>query len=174
MEWSLYWQMASKAFDVFKEKFALYGDSWRHLRLHSLTDLLYNRALRIRNLSNNSSATGESPQADWWGIINYSVLALWCLEGVWSHLTTPEALFEMYQKTLHQSWQVLQKKNADYADAWQSMRPDSFIDFILMKLERIRHMDQQTPLPHQSLHDNYIDILNYALLHQLRCESSSA
>ncbi|MGQ9864375.1 MAG: DUF1599 domain-containing protein [Bacteroidia bacterium] len=174
MEWSLYWQIALGAYEVFQEKFALYGESWRHLRLHSLTDLLYNRALRIRNLSDHPPATGEPPQADWWAIVNYSVLALWLLDEAWPHPATPETLLDKYQKTLHQAWQILQKKNADYGDAWQRMRPDSFIDFILMKLERIRHMDQQSPLPYQALHDNYTDILNYALLHQLRRESPPA
>ncbi len=59
----------------------------------------------------------------------------------------------------------MQDKNHDYGEAWRSMSQASFVDLILMKLQRIRQIltnDGKT-LISEGIDANYLDILNYAV-----------
>ena len=59
----------------------------------------------------------------------------------------------------------MQNKNHDYGEAWRSMSQESFVDLILMKLQRMRQIlsnDGKT-LISEGLDANFQDILNYAV-----------
>lgn len=151
-----------KALDIFSQKYAQYGESWNELSLPSLIDLLYIKASRIRTLlrGEGAAATGESPIYDWIALANYAALALAKLRQV----PPRESLSAMYAE----AQALLEKKNADYGDAWQHMRPLAFVEFILMKLARLRQMDSAPEENASAIADNLFDILNYALLYLSR------
>ncbi|MDW8015158.1 MAG: DUF1599 domain-containing protein [Bacteroidia bacterium] len=158
----LYVEWQHKALSIFLQKKALYGESWRELSLPSFTDLLYIKASRIRTLlqGDSPSATGESPTADWLALVNYAALALAKLRDLEPQTALPQ-LYEEAQA-------LLEKKNADYGDAWQHLRPLAFIEFILMKLARIRQMDSNPQSHALAITDNLFDVVNYALLYLSR------
>jgi hypothetical protein len=159
---------AEQAQRIFQEKKAQYGESWAELSLPSFVDLLYIKAQRIRTLLlKGESATGEAPLYDWLALANYAGLALLKLRHVQAPIE--EALSTLYLE----AQRLLARKNADYGDAWQHMRPLAFIEFILMKLSRLRQMDQEVAQHAPSIQDNLFDILNYALLYLSRYGNAS-
>ena len=59
----------------------------------------------------------------------------------------------------------MERKNHDYGEAWRNMRVSSFTDLILMKLLRLKQIednDGQT-LISEGPEANYVDILNYSV-----------
>ena len=61
-----------------------YGEAWREMRVSSLTDLILQKLLRVKQIENNSGKTivSEGIDANYQDMINYSVFAL-------IHLTNP-------------------------------------------------------------------------------------
>jgi hypothetical protein len=59
-----------------------YGEAWRDMRVSSLTDLIIQKILRIKQIENNNGKTlvSEGIDANYQDIINYSVFALIHLE----------------------------------------------------------------------------------------------
>jgi hypothetical protein len=56
-------------------------------------------------------------------------------------------------------------KNHDYGEAWRDMSQESFVDLILMKLNRIRQIlsNDGITLISEGIDANFVDILNYAI-----------
>jgi len=152
-----------KAQAIFTQKRQQYGESWRALSFPSLIDLLLIKAHRLRTLyqqnRQDKPATGENPIEDWLSLVNYGAIALASLEK------NPEiSVEELVKQNLELAQHTLERKNADYGDAWRLMRPLAFAEFILMKLERLRQMDHDLYTHHGAIRDNLIDIINYAIL----------
>ena len=59
-----------------------YGEAWREMRVSSLTDLILQKLLRIKQIEDNSGKTlvSEGIDANYSDIINYAVFALIHLE----------------------------------------------------------------------------------------------
>ncbi|MEM6892103.1 MAG: DUF1599 domain-containing protein [Bacteroidota bacterium] len=55
-----------------------YGEAWRDMRVSSLTDLILQKLLRVKQIENNQGATlvSEGIDANYQDIINYAVFAL--------------------------------------------------------------------------------------------------
>ncbi len=55
-----------------------YGEAWREMRVSSLTDLILQKLLRVKQIENNKGKTiiSEGIKANYQDIINYSVFAL--------------------------------------------------------------------------------------------------
>mgnify|MGYP001237337146 CR=1 FL=1 len=55
-----------------------YGEAWREMRVSSLTDLIIQKLLRVKQIENNKGKTivSEGISANYMDIINYSVFAL--------------------------------------------------------------------------------------------------
>lgn len=55
-----------------------YGEAWRDLRVSSLTDLILQKLLRVKQIENNQGKTlvSEGVDANYQDMINYSVFAL--------------------------------------------------------------------------------------------------
>ena len=86
---------------LFVKKMSDYGAAWRILRLPSLTDQIFIKAQRIRQLQENSvRKVDEGEKSEFIGIINYSVMALIQLElGVVENLDlTSEEAIKLYDK----------------------------------------------------------------------------
>ena len=59
----------------------------------------------------------------------------------------------------------MKKKNHDYGEAWRDMRVSSLTDLILMKILRIKQIEDnngQTSIS-EGIDANYYDMLNYAV-----------
>ncbi len=155
---------------IFKNKTADYGTAWRVLRLPSLTDQVLIKAQRIANLQQMTVAEQQLPenQADEFkAIVNYCIMALIQSElGVASSQQTElSEPLKQYDKQAAVAQHLMQQKNHDYGEIWRSMRVSSMTDIILMKLLRIKQIEENKGATKVSegVEANYLDILNYAV-----------
>ena len=153
---------------LFIKKMSDYGSAWRILRLPSLTDQIFIKGQRIRQLQENSvRKVDEGEKSEFIGIINYSVMALIQLElGVVENpdLTTEEATI-LYDKHVSITKQLMEDKNHDYGEAWRDMRISSLTDLIIQKLLRVKQIEdnQGKTLVSEGIDANYQDMINYAV-----------
>lgn len=154
--------------DVFVNKQLDYGTAWRILRPSSLTDQIYIKANRIRSIqTKGEQKVDEGIAPEFIGIVNYSVMALIQLElGVAEEPDLDgEKALEYYNKYLYAARDLMLDKNHDYDEAWRNMRVSSLDDIILMKLLRIKQIEdnQGRTTVSEGLDANYFDIINYAV-----------
>jgi hypothetical protein len=154
--------------EVFEVKQKDYGTAWRILRLSSLTDQIYIKANRIRSLQTKDvNLVDEGIVPEFIGIVNYSVMALIQLElGVAESADlSAEKSIELYSGKIKESRDLMMNKNHDYDEAWRNMRVSSFTDIILMKLLRIKQIEDNKgkTIVSEGLDANYQDIINYSL-----------
>jgi hypothetical protein len=76
--------------------------------------------------------------------------------------TIADALYEKYAK---EAYELMAKKNHDYGEAWRSMRVSSLTDLILMKLLRVKQIEDNegATIMSEGIDANYFDMLNYAV-----------
>lgn len=153
---------------LFVKKMSDYGSAWRILRLPSLTDQIFIKAQRIRQLQENDvRKVDEGERAEFIGIINYSIMALIQLElGVVENpdLST-EAATDFYDKHIGITKELMENKNHDYGEAWRDMRISSLTDLILQKLLRVKQIEDNKgkTLVSEGIDANYQDMINYAI-----------
>ena len=153
---------------LFIKKMSDYGSAWRILRLPSLTDQIFIKATRIRQLQENDvRKVDEGEKPDFVGIINYSIMALVQLElGIVenSDLNTEEATV-LYDKHSNITKELMMDKNHDYGEAWRDMRVSSLTDLILQKLLRVKQIEDNKgkTIVSEGIDANYQDMINYAV-----------
>ena len=153
---------------LFVKKMSDYGSAWRILRLPSLTDQIFIKAQRIRQLQENDvRKVDEGEKSEFIGIINYSVMALIQLElGVVDQpdLTTEEAT-SLFDKQVTITKELMENKNHDYGEAWRDMRVASLTDLILQKLLRVKQIEDNKgkTIVSEGIDANYQDMINYAV-----------
>jgi hypothetical protein len=153
---------------LFEKKTQDYGTSWRILRLPSLTDQIYIKARRIRSIrEKGTQKIADDINSEFIGIINYCIIAL--LQIGWTadsrtEMPLPEVL-QGYDKVVAQNIALLANKNHDYDEAWRLMRVSSMTDIILMKLLRVKQIEDNAgeTLVSEGVGANYQDMLNYAV-----------
>ncbi|MCZ8355972.1 MAG: DUF1599 domain-containing protein [Cyclobacteriaceae bacterium] len=153
---------------LFAKKTKDYGTAWRVLRLPSITDQIFIKAQRIRSIQEKGTQKIEDPIKDEFiGIINYCLIALVQME---LPADAPlemsyETLQPLYEKTVHETLSLQLNKNHDYGEAWRDMRVSSMTDIILMKLYRVKQIEdnQGKTLVSEGVKANYQDIINYAV-----------
>lgn len=161
--------------EVFVNKMKDYGSSWRILRTASLTDQIYIKANRIRSIEQKGiQKIAEGIRPEFIGIVNYSVMALVQLElGTAGELelNNKEAL-KLYDRHIRSASDLMENKNHDYDEAWRNMRISSLTDIILMKLMRIKQIEDKAgeTLVSEGVDANYRDIINYALFALIKLE----
>jgi len=168
-----YRQIEERCKAVFLGKHRDYGVAWHILRLSSLTDQMYIKARRIRSLEENDlRKVDEGIEPEYVGLVNYGVMSLMKLELEEEAIKglSPEELSESYDKYLKEARDLMTNKNHDYGEAWRHMRVSSLTDLILMKLLRIRQIeDNEGKTMHsEGLDANYIDIINYSIFALIR------
>ena len=74
----LYNTMVSKTRELMMNKNHDYGEAWREMRVSSLTDLILQKLLRIKQIEDNKGNTlvSEGIDANYTDIINYAIFAL--------------------------------------------------------------------------------------------------
>jgi Nucleotide modification associated domain 1 len=162
-----YDQVIESARDIFLKKAKDYGTAWRVLRSISIADQIFIKAQRIRTIQEKGEQrVSDDIGGEFKGIINYALIGMIQLE---LDREAPEELpldlvSSLYNKHAGIAKHVMQDKNHDYGEAWRSMSQESFVDLILMKLQRIRQIlanDGKT-LISEGIDANYTDIINYA------------
>lgn len=75
---TLYNTYAQKAKDLMERKNHDYGEAWREMRISSITDLIYQKVLRTKQIEDNNGATlvSEGLDANYFDMLNYAVFCL--------------------------------------------------------------------------------------------------
>ena len=153
---------------MFEKKTTDYGTAWRIMRLPSITDQILIKAQRIRSIQEKGKQLiDEGIESEFIGIINYCIIAIIQLglpENAPVELE-PKWVLERYDSEAYETLQLLLKKNHDYGEAWREMRISSITDIILMKLHRVKQIEdnQGKTLVSEGLDANYRDMLNYSV-----------
>jgi ribosomal protein L24 len=154
--------------DIFVKKATDYGTAWRVLRTISIVDQIFIKAQRIRTIQEKKEQkVSDGIAAEFKGIINYAVIGL-------IQLDLPEDAPEemdinevsaLFDKQVQIAKSLMQDKNHDYGEAWRSMSQESFVDLMLMKLQRIRQIlsNNGKTIMSEGIDANYLDIINYAV-----------
>ncbi len=163
-----YQKVISRCRELFEKKTRDYGTAWRILRLPSITDQIYIKAQRIRSIQEKGvQKIDENITAEFVGMINYSLIALLQLELQDSDAMeiSYEELGPLYDQKVKDTLELLQNKNHDYGEAWRQMRVSSITDIILMKLLRVKQIEdnQGHTLVSEGVGANYQDIINYSV-----------
>lgn len=170
-------EVVARCRSLFEAKTKDYGTAWRILRLPSLTDQLFIKARRIRNLEEvDQRRVDEGVEPEYIGLINYSLMALIQLEleeNAPIELPPGQAL-EYYDEQLARVKALLERKNHDYGEAWRDMRIHSMTDLILMKILRIKQIEenQGRTIASEGLEAHYMDIVIYAVFALIKLEES--
>jgi hypothetical protein len=160
-------QAIASCSDIFIKKTKDYGTAWRVLRIISVVDQIFIKALRIRTIQDlGTQKVGDDIKDEFKGIINYSVIGLIQLK-----INNPtvedlpvDQVQSLYKEYVEFAKTTMLDKNHDYGEAWRDMSQESFADLILVKLLRIRQIlnnDGKT-LISEGIDANFVDILNYA------------
>jgi len=166
---SQYRSIISSCKDLFLKKNQDYGTSWRILRLPSVTDQIFIKASRIRSIQEKGmQLVSDSLESEFVGIINYCIIALIQaqFEGTDSNAPIPATELEtLYDSKAGETLSLLTRKNHDYSEAWRDMRISSITDIILMKLHRLKQIENNEgeTLVSEGVEANYQDILNYSV-----------
>ena len=74
----LYDDYAQKAKDLMLRKNHDYGEAWREMRISSITDLIYQKVLRTKQIEDNQGKTlvSEGLDANYYDMLNYAVFCL--------------------------------------------------------------------------------------------------
>lgn len=174
-----YNRAVKECFEVFMAKFHDYGPSWRILRPTSLTDQILIKARRIRSIETlGTTRINEGIKPEFIGIYNYSLMATIQLElGPEPENPTPNIdLALLYNQQAAKARTLMENKNHDYGEAWRDMRLSSLTDIILMKIHRIKQIEdnQGKTLVSEGLEANYLDIMNYAIFALIKINETDA
>jgi len=163
-----YKQVIKECKEIFINKTLDYGTAWRILRLPSITDQIYIKAQRIRSIQDKGTQqVDESISSEFVGIINYCVIALMQMELKDNEeLEIPaEKVSALYEKNISETLALFMKKNHDYGEAWREMRVSSITDIILMKLLRVKQIEDNLGKTRisEGIDANYQDMINYSV-----------
>ena len=163
-----YQNIINECRSLFMKKAADYGTAWRILRLPSITDQIFIKANRIRSIQEKGvNKVGEDISNEFIGIINYCIIAL-----IQQHLANSKTmelpvdeLMQYYDEFAENTRLLLEDKNHDYGEAWRDMRVASITDIILMKLLRVKQIEDNAgqTLVSEGIDANYMDMINYAV-----------
>jgi len=163
-----YLEIITECKDIFAKKTKDYGTAWRILRLPSITDQILIKAQRIRSIQEKGEQkVGEDISNEFKGIINYCIIAIvqMQLNGM-EEMEIPFSKLEpMYDKASQETLSLLSDKNHDYGEAWREMRVSSITDIILMKLMRVKQIEDNAgkTLISEGIDANYQDMINYSV-----------
>jgi len=153
---------------IFVKKAHDYGTAWRILRTSSLTDQIFIKANRIRTIQETGeNKVGECIDDEFVAIVNYCIMGLIQMELGYNgdvEMAVEEAISK-YDEKADEAFELMQKKNHDYGEAWRDMRVSSLTDMIMMKILRTKQIEDNNgeTLISEGVDANYLDMLNYAV-----------
>lgn len=115
----------------------------------------------------------EDISSEFIGIINYSIIALIQLELEKQDKEKEipnQTILELYDEFSNRAKKLMQDKNHDYGEAWREMRVSSIVDLILMKIMRLKQIEdnQGKVFVSEGVEANYNDIINYAVFASIK------
>ena len=171
--------------ELFFKKFKDYGTSWRSLRMPSITGQMLIKSESIRNIQNagyivknydntNVYTAEYQPVSgdlkdNFTALINYSVIALMQLElGMpkdYDYTLPEKVLTGLHSEIITEAKELHIQKDNDYAGVWRCLSISTIADIILMKLLRIKQIEENngTVIASEGVKGGYQDILNYAV-----------
>lgn len=158
-----YDDIITKCREIFIKKTEEYGNSWVVLRAPSITDQIGIKAWRIRTIWEKKKQLIEDEIIfDFLAMINYSLMALIKLSN--DQIYEERKILEKYDEIVGNNRVLLEKKNHDYGNTWSLLRKNSIIDIILVKINRIKHLEELNTnnISSEGIDSNYMDILNYS------------
>ena len=152
---------------VFVDKLSDYGASWRIMRPRSITDQLYIKAKRIRTPGEDEAMIDEGILGEFMAIVNYGIIGLIQLRLGFADkadIDNSDAI-ALYDEFASSSRALMAAKTHDYGDAWRGMRVNSYTDFILTKIQRVKEIEGNggRTMVSEGIDSNYMDIINYAI-----------
>ena len=165
--------------DIFVKKMKDYGSAWRILRTSSITDQIFIKAQRIRSIEDKGTQKiEEGIKSEYIGIVNYAIIGLIQLElGNNDNFEMSVAsATEYFNKYAGEAKSLMENKNHDYNEAWRDMRVSSLTDLILMKLLRIKQIEDNkgATLISEGIDANYHDMINYAIFALIKLEEQNS
>ncbi|MGZ3865600.1 MAG: DUF1599 domain-containing protein [Bacteroidia bacterium] len=164
--------------DIFLKKMHDYGTAWRVLRTSSFTDQIFIKAQRIRSIEQKGTQKIEEDiSSEYIGIINYCVISL--IQNELKDDTRMELpaneVTVLYEKYAKETKALMENKNHDYGEAWRDMRVSSLTDLILMKILRVKQIEDMggKTLISEGIEANYMDMINYAVFAMIRLKEQS-
>ena len=162
---------------LFAKKTHDYGTAWRVLRLPSITDQIFIKAQRIRSVQEKGlQKVEDSIKDEFIGIINYCLIAMMQMRLIESDKIelSFEELEPMYDSAAGETFDLLQNKNHDYDEAWRDMRVSSLTDLILMKIFRVKQIEDNAgkTIISEGVDANYMDMINYSVFAMIKMSNS--
>ncbi len=154
--------------DIFMKKMKDYGTSWRILRPSSLTDQIFIKAQRIRTIEDKGTQKVQDDiKGEFIGILNYCVISLIQLDLTNDNrMELPvEEAEKHYSKHVNHARELMEAKNHDYGEAWRDMRTSSFTDMMLVRIMRIKQIEDNRgkTIASEGIESNYYDMINYCV-----------
>jgi len=161
---------------LFIKKTRDYGTAWRILRPSSITDQIFIKAQRIKSIEEKGiQKISDAINGEYVGIINYCVIALIQIELYDdARIDIPYKEVEgLYNKYIKQTKQLMEDKNHDYGEAWRDMRMSSITDLILMKVFRVKQIEDNEgkTIISEGVDANYMDMINYSVFALIKCKN---
>lgn len=163
-----YQQILQSCKEIFCKKTKDYGTSWRIARASSLTDQIFIKANRIRTIQETKeNKVGDSIEGEFSAMVNYCIMAIIQSrgnDGFGLELNEKQAV-TLFDQIANEAFDLMEKKNHDYGEAWRDMRVSSLTDMILIKLLRIKQIEDNDGVTtiSEGIESNYFDILNYSI-----------
>lgn len=159
--------------EIFEKKLIDYGASWRVFRPSSLTDQLFIKVQRIRSIEEKGTQkVKDDIRSEFQALVNYSIMAILQLKHGSTQDTSGknEPLLEWYNEQAERAFLLMADKNHDYDEAWRDMRVSSMTDLILVKVLRIKQIEDNEgrTLVSEGIDSNYLDIINYGMFALIR------
>jgi len=171
-----YNEVISACKGLFEQKTKDYGTAWRILRLSSITDQILIKAQRIRSIQEKGvQKIDEGIQGEFVAIVNYCLIAMiqqQLGDDDRTEIPADEAI-NYYDQFANETRDLLVNKNHDYGEAWREMRISSITDIILMKLFRVKQIEDNEgkTLVSEGVKANYQDMINYAVFCLIKLKS---
>lgn len=159
--------------DIFAKKLRDYGTSWRMFRTPSITDQIFIKAQRVRTIEEQGNQkVADDIRGEYIGMVNYCIIALIQMElkdDKRMELRADETQ-KLYDKYANAAKSLMENKNHDYGEAWRDMRVSSLTDLVLVKLLRIKQIEDNegATVISEGIDANYFDIINYAIFALIR------
>lgn len=163
----------------FLTKLQTYGPSWRVQRLTSLLDRVFAKVSRIRKLETvgGTGRVDESRQSEFLGVFNYCVMILDKTSNdagstsdgfeVPERWSDSEVASLTYDRLVAPVMRLFEDKNHDYDQAWRKMRPETFTDELMVRLQRIHFLEDAGAIQEDdaagTLREQVLDMMNYAI-----------
>jgi len=163
----------SQCREIFEKKLVDDGASWRVFRPSSITDQLFIKAQRIRSIEEKGTQkVKDDIRSEFMALVNYSIMAILQLKHGSTQDTSGknEPLIDWYNEQAERAFNLMADKNHDYDEAWRDMRVSSMTDLILVKILRIKQIEDNAgkTIVSEGVDSNYLDIINYGMFALIR------